>query len=102
MTDPSDPTPERPGMQDETAAHPGTPRESEAEETSGQVSEAGGLGGGAISDGDSVVGSPSGESGQTDRGAVGPDGVPPENRRDNDFKKPGPKHRRADESVDDA
>jgi hypothetical protein len=100
MTDPSDPTPERPGMQDETEAHPGTPRESEAEETDGQVSETGRLDQGAISDGDSVVGSPTTDGGQADRGAVGPEGVPPENRRDNDFKKPGPKHR-ADERVDD-
>ena len=96
MTNPSDPTPERPGMGSE--AHPGTPRDSEAEETDGQVSEASGAG--PVSDGDSVVGSPSAEGGAADPGAVGPEGVPPENRRDNDFKKPGPKHR-ADEKVDD-
>lgn len=96
MTNPSDPTPERP----EPAAHPGTPRDSQAEETDGQVSESGRLDQGVISDGDSVVGSTSSDGETVDPGAVGPDGVPPENRRDNDFKKPGPQHH-ADERVDD-
>jgi len=95
MTNPSDPTPE-------TAAHPGTQRESEAEETGGQVSETGRMDQGAISDGDTVVGSTTADGGQPDPGAVGPDGVPPENRRDNDFKKPGGGKHRADEKVDDA
>lgn len=67
MSDPSDPSPERPGMdadQDqETAAHPGTPRESEAEETDGQVSETGALNAEPIDDGDVA----------SDGGPVGPD-----------------------------
>jgi hypothetical protein len=98
MTNPSDPTPERPGTEPE--AHPGTPRESAAEESDGQVSETGRLDQGPISDGDSVVGTTTTDGSAADPGAVGPEGVPPENRRDNDFKKPGPKHR-ADERVDD-
>jgi hypothetical protein len=92
MSDPTDPTPERPGM-----AHPGTPRDSEAEETDGQVSEASSAG--VVSDGDSVVGSPSTEGGEVDRGAIGPAGVPPENERDNDFKKPG--HGKLSERIHD-
>jgi hypothetical protein len=96
MTDPTDPTPERPGRDAQTA-----PRDEKAEVSEGQVSESGRLGSDVISDGDSVQGSPSTEGGAVDAGAVGPDGVPPENRRDNDFKKPGPKHRRLDEKVDD-
>ncbi|SFB79250.1 hypothetical protein SAMN04487968_101537 [Nocardioides terrae] len=98
MSDPTDPTPEHP----EPAAHPGTPRESAAEESDGQVSETGGLNREPISDGDTVVGSTTADDGgQPDPGAVGPDGVPPENRRDNDFKKPDAEHR-VDEKVDDA
>lgn len=104
MSDPSDPTNERPGMTDPeepatlAGAHPGTPRESEAEETDGQVSEVGGFNTDPISDGDSVQGTPTSGEGQVDPGAVGPEGVPPENRRDNDFE---PRHRKPDEGVDD-
>lgn len=65
MTNPSDPTPEHPGMSDENdePAHPGTRRESEAEETDGQVSETGGLNAEPVSDGDVA----------DDGGPVGPD-----------------------------
>jgi hypothetical protein len=87
MTDPSDPTPERPGTEEES-----TPS------SDGQVSESSRLGDGAVSDGDSVHGSPSTESGRADTGAAGGDGVPPENRRDNDFE---PRHRKPDAEVDD-
>ncbi|HEY0888584.1 MAG TPA: hypothetical protein VGE38_03115 [Nocardioides sp.] len=69
MTNPSDPTPEQPGMSDdieEPAAHPGTRRESAAEEpddSGGQVSETGGLNAEPVSDGDVA----------DDGGPVGPD-----------------------------
>jgi len=71
----------------------------EPRETDGQVSETSKLGGDPVSDGDSVHGAPSTESGRVDSGAAGGDGVPPENQRDNDFK---PRHRKPDEAVDDA
>jgi hypothetical protein len=92
MTDPSDPTPERPGMQDATKAR------DENAEPEGQVSEVSRLGGDAISDGDSVHGAPSTESGRVDDGAAGGDSVPPENERDNEFER---RRHKPDESVDD-
>ena len=87
MSDPSDPTPERPDPRHESDAQP-----------EGQVSEVSKLGGDTVSDGDSVHGSPSMESGRADDGAAGGDGVPPENRRDNDVK---PRGGKPDERVDD-
>jgi hypothetical protein len=91
MTDPSDPSPERPGMSGgETAAHPGTPRDSAAEETDGQVSEVGRLDPAdadtPIQPSDSTAGYPESESGNPDLRGTGPDAAPPENREDNDFK----------------
>lgn len=73
------------------AAHPGTSRESEAEETDGQVSEVGRLdedeADTPIQPSDSTAGYPESESGSPDTRGSGPDAAPPENRRDNDFKK---------------
>ena len=116
MSDPSDPTPERPGM--EPAAHSGTPRDSAAEEPDsspdtspdtrpdssggGQVSEVARLDPAdtdtPIQPSDSTAGYPDSESGDPDVRGSGPDAAPPENRRDNDFKKDGKK---LGESVDD-
>jgi hypothetical protein len=101
MTDPSDPTPERPD--DQVEAHPGSPRDSEAEETDGQVSEVGRLDGGdadtPIQPSDSTAGYPESESGDPDTHGTGPDAAPPENRRDQDFK---PRKAQPGERVDDA
>ena len=101
MTDPSDPTSERPS--DQVAAHPGSPRDTEAEETDGQVSEVGRLDPGEadtpIQPSDSTAGYPESESGDPDLRGTGPDAVPPENRRDNDFKAHGSQ---LGERVDDA
>jgi hypothetical protein len=108
MTNPSDPTPEAPGMTDpETAerspAAPGTRRDEEAAETDGQVSEVGRLDEDAaatpVAPEDSTAGYPASESGDPDFKGTGPDGVPPENRRDNDFKKSS--KARPDERVED-
>ncbi|WP_459983490.1 hypothetical protein [Nocardioides sp. AN3] len=105
MTNPSDPTPERPGMDQEAEAHPGTPRETEAEETDGQVSEVGRLdasdAGTPIQPSDSTAGytESESESGDPDTQAAGPDAVPPENRRDNDFR---PRDGQLGDRVDDA
>lgn len=89
MTNPSDPTPERPGIE-EQPAHPGTTRDSAAEETDGQVSEVGRLDPGEadtpIQPSDSTAGYRTSESGDPDTRGAGPDAATPENRRDNDFK----------------
>jgi hypothetical protein len=103
MSNENDQTAQRPGLlQGETPAHPGTPRESEAEETDGQVSEVGRLDDGdsgtPIQPSDSTAGYPDSESGDPDTRGAGPDAAPPENRSDNDFK---PKHRKLDEGVND-
>lgn len=60
---------------DETQAHPGTPRESEAEETDGQVSETADMSDGPqpISDGDTVSAAPTDESGGGYEGPTGPE-----------------------------
>jgi hypothetical protein len=89
-------------MQDRTEAHPGTPRDSEAEETDGQVSEVGRLDESEadtpIQPGDSTAGYPASESGDPDFRGAGPDAVPPENRRDNDFK---PRKRQVGERIEE-
>jgi hypothetical protein len=101
MTDPSDPSPERPT--DEVEAHPGSRRDTEAEETDGQVSEVGRLDPAdadtPIQPSDSTAGYPESESGDPDLRGTGPDAVPPENRRDNDFKS---HDHQLGERVDDA
>lgn len=102
MTDPSDPTPEHPGMQDEAEAQQGTPRDSEAEQSGGQVSEVGRLDQSEadtpIQPSDSTAGYPASESGDPDFHGAGPDALPPENRRDNDFK---PRERQVGERIEE-
>lgn len=92
MTNPSDPTPERPGMTDpeEPATLLGSSStsdhgEDDEEETDGEISEVGRLGQDATA--------------TTDDGADAPDAIPPENRRDNDMK---PHDRQLGESVEDS
>ncbi|GGR51001.1 hypothetical protein J2S40_000454 [Nocardioides luteus] len=60
----------------------------EDDQDGGQVSEVqqmGEEGETPISPGDSVAGYPDSESGEADTRGAGPDGIPPENRRDNEF-----------------
>jgi hypothetical protein len=94
MSDPTDPTPERPGMSERTDAN--------REESAGQRSEVGRLdpddAGTPISPSDATAGYPDSESGAPDTRGAGPNAAPPDNVRDNDFK---PRHRKPDAVVDD-
>ena len=75
----------------------------QAQLADGQVSEVGRLDPAdadtPIQPSDSTAGYPESESGDPDLRGTGPDAVPPENRRDNDFKS---RDRRLGERVDDA